>query len=94
MPLRSPEYLAENLAPYLLAITISLTALALITVMARFWVRIFILKTFGWDGEFKLIRFADRQPLLTVSYRRRYDDYLSGMSTTTPQPSRIGLHSS
>ncbi|KAF3044530.1 hypothetical protein E8E11_008868 [Didymella keratinophila] len=49
MPLRSPEYLAENLAPHLLAITISLTALALITVIARFWVRVFILKTFGWD---------------------------------------------
>jgi hypothetical protein len=86
MPLRSPEYMAENLAPHLLAITISLTALALITVVARFWVRIVILKTFGWDGEFKPLRFADRQPLLTALYCRRYDDYLSGMFATAPQP--------
>jgi len=86
MPLRSPEYLAENLAPHLLAITISLTVLALITVVARFWVRVFILKTFGWDGEFKPLRFADRQPLLTAPYQRRYDDHLSGMFATTPQP--------
>jgi hypothetical protein len=86
MPLRSPEYLAEDLAPHLLAITISLTALALITVFARFWVRIFILKTFGWDGEFESIQFADRQSLLTAPYRRRYDDHLSGMFAATPQP--------
>ena len=86
MPLRSPEYLAEDLAPHLLAITISLTALALTTVVARFWVRIFILKTFGWDGEFKPLQYADRQPLLTAPYRRRYDDHLSGMFATAPQP--------
>lgn len=55
MPPRSPEYLAETLAPHLLAITISLTALAMITVFARFWVRISILKTFGWDGELEFI---------------------------------------
>jgi hypothetical protein len=86
MPLRSPEYLAENLAPHLLAVTISLTTLAIISVLARFWVRIFILKMFGWDGTFKLKRFADRQPLLTAPYRRRYDGHLSGTFATTPQP--------
>lgn len=53
MPLRSPEYLAENLAPQLLAVTGSLFALAMITVLARFYVRVFMMKIFGWDGEHK-----------------------------------------
>lgn len=86
MPLRSPEYLAENLAPHLLAVTISLFAPAMITVLARYYVRIFMMKIFGWDGEFKLMQFAERQPLLIAPYRRRYDGHLSGMFATTPQP--------
>lgn len=53
-PLRSPEYMAENLAPHLLAVTGTLFALAMITVLARFYMRVGQMKTFGWDGEFKL----------------------------------------
>ncbi|KAF2631081.1 hypothetical protein BU25DRAFT_223974 [Macroventuria anomochaeta] len=49
MPLRSPEYMAENLAPQLLAVTTSLFALAMATVLARLYVRIFTMKIFGWD---------------------------------------------
>ncbi|KAF9694315.1 hypothetical protein EKO04_007413 [Ascochyta lentis] len=49
MPPRSPEYLAENLAPHLLAVTGSLFGLAMITVLMRFYVRIFMMKIFGWD---------------------------------------------
>ena len=54
VPKPSPEYLAENQAPHLLAVTISLYALATLTVLARFYVRIFMMKIFGWDGEFEL----------------------------------------
>lgn len=86
MSSRSPEYLAENLAPQLLAATTSLFALAMITVLARFYVRIFMIKIFGWDGMSKLQWFADRKPLLIAPYRRRDDDHLSGTLATTPQP--------
>ena len=85
-PLRSPEYLAENLAPHLLAVTGALFALAMITVLARFYVRIFMMKIFGWDGRFKLQWFAGRRPSLTALYRRCDDDHISGMSAITPQP--------
>ena len=54
MTLRSPEYLAEDLAPQLLAVTGALFAMAMITVLARFYVRILMMKIFGWDGKFKL----------------------------------------
>lgn len=50
-PPRSPEYLAENQAPRLLAVEGTLFALAISTVLMRFYVRIFMLKTFGWDGK-------------------------------------------
>ena len=66
MPMRSPEYLAENLAPHLLAVTISLFVLAMATVLARFYVRIFVMKIFGWDGKIKLQWLAGRRRLLTV----------------------------
>ncbi|KAJ4990325.1 integral membrane family protein [Stagonosporopsis vannaccii] len=58
MPLRSPEYLAEDLAPHLLAVTGSLFALAMITVFARFYVRIFQMKIFGWDDVMMTISAA------------------------------------
>lgn len=51
VPLRSPEYLAENLTPQLLAVTVSLFALAMITVLMRCYVRVFIVKITGWDGK-------------------------------------------
>ena len=51
---QSLEYLAENQASRLLAVTISLYVLATLTVLARFYVRIFMMKIFGWDGEFQL----------------------------------------
>jgi hypothetical protein len=53
IPPSSPEYLAENQAPNLLAVTISLYVLATLTVLTRFYVRIFMMKMFGWDGEFE-----------------------------------------
>lgn len=53
-PPPSPEYLLENQAPNLLAVTISLYVLATLTVLARFYVRIFMMKIFGWDDELEL----------------------------------------
>lgn len=50
-PQRSPEYLAENQAPRLLAVEGTLFALSMSAVLLRFYVRIFMLKTFGWDGR-------------------------------------------
>ncbi|KAF1934748.1 hypothetical protein EJ02DRAFT_167359 [Clathrospora elynae] len=49
MPPPSPEYLAENLAPKLMAVLGPLYAISTIAVLLRFYVRIFVLKTFGWD---------------------------------------------
>ncbi|KAF1846575.1 uncharacterized protein K460DRAFT_283445 [Cucurbitaria berberidis CBS 394.84] len=55
VPPRSPEYMAENQAPRLLAVEGTLFALAMITVLMRFYVRIFMLKTFGWDDWMMVI---------------------------------------
>jgi hypothetical protein len=55
MPQRSLEYLAENIAPRLLAVEGTLFAVAMTAVFMRFYVRIFILKTFGWDDWMMLI---------------------------------------
>jgi hypothetical protein len=52
MPARSPEYMAENQAARLLAVEGSLFALSTTAVLLRFYVRIFMLKTFGWDGTY------------------------------------------
>ncbi|KAF2829246.1 hypothetical protein CC86DRAFT_464898 [Ophiobolus disseminans] len=49
MPPRSPEYMAENIAPQLLAVEGSLFALSMTAVLLRLYVRGFMLKTFGWD---------------------------------------------
>ncbi|KAH9882067.1 hypothetical protein J1614_001239 [Plenodomus biglobosus] len=49
MPPRSPEYLAENIAPQLMAVEGPLFALSMIVVLMRFYVRGVMLKTFGWD---------------------------------------------
>lgn len=54
-PPPSPEYMAENYGPKLLAIDLTLFGVAMITVVMRFYVRIFTLKTFGWDGMYSLI---------------------------------------
>jgi hypothetical protein len=51
MPPRSPEYLAENIAPRLLAVECSLFALSMSAILMRFYVRTFMLKMFGWDGK-------------------------------------------
>jgi hypothetical protein len=51
MPPRSPEYMAENIAPRLLAVECSLFALSMIAILMRFYVRTFMLKMFGWDGK-------------------------------------------
>jgi hypothetical protein len=50
IPQRSPEYLAENQAGRLMAVEGPLFALSTLAIMLRFYVRIFMLKTFGWDG--------------------------------------------
>jgi hypothetical protein len=50
-PPRSPEYLAENYAARLLAIEGALFALSMSAILMRFYVRIFMLKIFGWDGK-------------------------------------------
>ena len=52
MPARSPEYMAENQAGRLLAVEGSLFALSTAAILMRFYVRIFMLKTFGWDGTY------------------------------------------
>jgi hypothetical protein len=51
MPPRSPEYLVENIAPRLLAVECSLFALSISAILMRFYVRVFMLKMFGWDGK-------------------------------------------
>ena len=51
MPQRSPEYMTENLAPRLLAVEGSLFVLSTTTIIMRLYVRIFMLKTLGWDGK-------------------------------------------
>jgi hypothetical protein len=50
-PPRSSEYLVENYAPRLLAVEGSLFALSMSVILMRFYVRIFMLKMFGWDGK-------------------------------------------
>ncbi|KAH7395060.1 hypothetical protein DE146DRAFT_633419 [Phaeosphaeria sp. MPI-PUGE-AT-0046c] len=54
-PPRSPEYLAENIAPRLLAIEITLFTLSICAILMRFYVRIFMLKMFGWDDWMMVI---------------------------------------
>ncbi|EUC50581.1 hypothetical protein COCMIDRAFT_81567 [Bipolaris oryzae ATCC 44560] len=54
-PARSPEYMAENHAPHLMAVEGPLFALSTTAVLLRFYVRIFMLKTFGWDDIMMLI---------------------------------------
>ncbi|KAF1838094.1 hypothetical protein BDW02DRAFT_51514 [Decorospora gaudefroyi] len=48
-PPPSPEYMAENQGPRLMAVEGPLFALSTLAVLLRFYVRIFMLKTFGWD---------------------------------------------
>lgn len=50
-PHRSPEYLAENIGPRLVAIECSLFAISTTVILLRFYVRMCLLKTFGWDGK-------------------------------------------
>jgi hypothetical protein len=50
-PPPSPEYLAENIAPRLLAVEGTLFALSMSAILMRFYVRVFMLKMFGWDGK-------------------------------------------
>jgi hypothetical protein len=49
-PTPTPEYVAENLGPKMLAINCTLFGVAMLTVILRFYVRIFVLKMFGIDG--------------------------------------------
>ncbi|KAF1919788.1 hypothetical protein BDU57DRAFT_440645 [Ampelomyces quisqualis] len=54
-PPRSPKYLAENLASRLLAIEGALFALSMGAILMRFYVRVFVLKMFGWDDWMMVI---------------------------------------
>jgi hypothetical protein len=49
-PPPSIEYMAENDGPKLLAISCTLFGVAMVTVILRFYVRIFVLRMFGIDG--------------------------------------------
>lgn len=51
-----PEHLDENLAPRLLAIDGTLFGLALLCVLLRVYVRVVMLKTFGFDGGLAITR--------------------------------------
>ncbi|KAI4622900.1 uncharacterized protein J4E87_005993 [Alternaria ethzedia] len=55
MPARSPEYMAENQAGRLMAVEGSLFALSTSAILLRFYVRLFMLKTFGWDDAMMAI---------------------------------------
>lgn len=55
MPPRSPEYMAENIAPQLMAVEGPLFALSMTAVLMRFYVRGVMLKTFGWDDAMMAI---------------------------------------
>ncbi|KAL5117921.1 hypothetical protein ACEQ8H_004240 [Pleosporales sp. CAS-2024a] len=48
-PPLSPEYMAQTNAPTLLAIEGTLYGLSMSAILMRFYVRIFMLKIFGWD---------------------------------------------
>ncbi|KAI4623820.1 hypothetical protein J4E80_003632 [Alternaria sp. BMP 0032] len=58
MPARSPEYMAENQAGRLMAVEGSLFALSTSAILLRFYVRLFMLKTFGWDDAMMAIALA------------------------------------
>jgi hypothetical protein len=49
-PPPSPEYLAENYGPTLLAVDCTLFGIAATTMILRIYVRVFMLKMFGIDG--------------------------------------------
>lgn len=51
-PPRSPEYMAWNIGPKLMAVECTLFGIAMVTMMLRVYVRVFVLKMFGVDGKF------------------------------------------
>jgi hypothetical protein len=66
MPPRSPEYMAENIASKLLAVEGTLFAFSMGAILLRFYVRIFMLKMFGWDGKRQCSTNLLQSKLLTV----------------------------
>lgn len=48
----------ENAGPEILGATLSTTSLAFLTVIARFYVRGFIVKALGWDDYFMALAMA------------------------------------
>ena len=56
-PPPSPEYLAWDIGPKLLAIDLTLFGIAMMTVFMRLYVRVFMLKMFGIDGKSTNIKF-------------------------------------
>lgn len=54
-PYATDEYLARTIAPKLLAVDGTLYSLAMLCVLMRIYVRVFMLKTFGPDGKTLLL---------------------------------------
>jgi hypothetical protein len=55
LPPLTPEYLAFNIAPHLLSVSGTLTALALFVFILRAYVRTVMLRVFGADDALMLI---------------------------------------
>jgi hypothetical protein len=55
IPALTPEYLDFNIAPHLLSVSGSLTALALLVFLLRAYVRTVMLRFFGVDDAFMLV---------------------------------------
>lgn len=57
----TPEYLAFNLAPQLLSVSGTLTALALFVFLLRTYVRAVMLRVFGADDYLMLVAVVSRE---------------------------------
>lgn len=76
MPPPTPEFLAESTAPQILIGSILPAALATVFVLARFWSRAIITKSWGWDDSWILFSWVCRHDCLdynakTLLARRR-----------------------
>ena len=80
LPLQPPEYMAENHAPHLRAIEGYLFTLSMSVILMRLYIRIFILKKFGWDGKCRTIFETCKSKVLTASIRRLDDGRIRSMS--------------
>jgi hypothetical protein len=67
MPALTPEYLAFNIAPKLLSVSGTLTALALFIFLLRAYVRTVMLRVFGADDALMLVAVVSRHFRLIIS---------------------------